>query len=330
MVTVAIAVALAAGPAAALETDPFYAWDQELSDSAPLINAKVNLEIEAVLAKIDASRGDKTRTCDDVVDAILRHFRLFIFHDVELWVTNTSLIERSPGDADEIRGFRERYIYHATNELDPVVWMPPSPTIEIGGVRIGTDKLTHFFSEGTYYRRWYLHAIEDGLGHDEAVERAVRRGIRMERRLLGWLASGVLSLADLEANEEGMLWLVGMCHADNPQLRRVDGRWTLDPPFDIRGFVSPDWDESWLPNLYTPSRWTKVRPVLESYCDDLTSAAVRQRREQYARSTRASVSMRIIRETIAEGRLPDPATFGIESLCATGTDPDAALALSRP
>jgi hypothetical protein len=327
---ITLVIALAAGPAAALETDPFYAWGSELSDATPWINAKVNLEIEEVLARLDASPRASSRSCDDAVDAILRHFRLFIFHDLELWVSNTSLIDRVPSDPDEVRGFRERYVYRATHELDPVVWMPPSPTIEIDGIRIGTDKLTHFFSEGSFYRRWYLGGIEDGLAHDDAVERAIRRGIWMERTLLGWYASGVLSLADLEANEQGMRWLVGMCHAERPQLRRVDGRWVLDPPFDVRTFVSPGWDESWLPNLYSRSRWAKVRPVLEGYCDLVDSGSVRERRERYRRRSRDSTSMRIVREAVAEGTLPDPSTFSIEHVCAHPADPAAAPGTSRP
>lgn len=329
-VSLALVLAAAPGPAPALETDPFYAWDRDLADAAPFVNARVNLEIGAVLERINASDLGTTRSCDDVVDAILRHFRLFIFHDLELWVTNTSLIERAPGDPDAVRNFRDHYVYRDTSELDPVEWMPPSPTIEVDGIRIGTDKLTHFFSEGSFYRRWYLDAIDDGVGHDEAVDLAIRRGIRMERTFLGWLASGVLSLADLEANEQGMHWLVGMCHGPSPELRLTDGRWTLSPPFDIRRHVAPSWDESWRPNLYSPSRWGKVRPVLSDYCDLVDSEQVRTRRALYASRDRESATARIVAAAVAEGRLPDPETFRIERVCAVDGEPKPLTAAARP
>ena len=60
-------------------------------------------------------------------------------------------------------------------------------TIELAGVRIGTDKLAHFFSEGALYYRFYRSALEDGLS-EEAAElrdspRVVRGGLaQLDRR----------------------------------------------------------------------------------------------------------------------------------------------------
>ena len=119
--SIAVILTLAGGPAAALETDPFYAWESELEDATPWINAKVNLEIEAVLARADASSRASSRSCDDVVDLILRHFRLFIFHDLELWVSNTSLFDRVPSEPDVIRGFRERFAQEALGHSSKAV-----------------------------------------------------------------------------------------------------------------------------------------------------------------------------------------------------------------
>jgi len=317
----AIAVAALTTPVASLETDPFYAWGRDIADSADALDARMNAEIGLVLERVNASRG-ASLSCDGVVDRILRRMRQFLFHRTELWLLNAPEIARVPDTPDDEREYRKRYLLHDTYALDVATWMPPSPTIEVDGIRIGTDKIAHFVSQGGYYRRWYLEAIADGRTPDEAAERAIRRGMWVERRLLGWSASGVLSLADLEANERGMRWLVGLCHGDAPGLALRDGRWTAVRPFAIRDHITPDWDEWWNPNLYTHRRWKKVLPVLREHCPMLDDPGVRAMRARYAAADRRSATERMVDEAIAEGRLPSREAFRIETVCA-GVNADA-------
>ena len=145
-VAIGFALALAAGPARALETDQFYAWKRPLRDATPTINAKINETIDGVLAAVNARADARTCSCRSVQKALRRGFVYPIFVRPELWATNTSAIDRIPATPGEELKFRHDYVYGAASVFDVVRWMPPSPTILVGGVRIGTDKLSHFFS----------------------------------------------------------------------------------------------------------------------------------------------------------------------------------------
>ena len=90
-----------------------------------------------------------------------------------------------------------------------------------------------------------------------------------EGLILGELASGVQSIADLEANHAGLIFYRDLCDVDDPILALDGEQWTIARPVDLRDYVTPRWDESYQPSVYNKSRWRKVRPVLETYCDRL-------------------------------------------------------------
>lgn len=314
---VAIAVGLlAAAPAAhALECDQYYAWGRPLQDSTGAINAKINLEIDTALDEVNAEDAGFALTCDEVAKRVEHRFKYFLFMPPEIWAMNSSLVDRVPSTpADELR-FREAYVYGRTNRFDTIRWMPPSPTVSIAGVRIGTDKLSHFFSEGAWYHLWYETFRRKGLDPEEAERRAVMRGILTEKTILGRAASGVISLADLEANYEGMKFYNGLCGGGDPMLQRISGAWHAVRRFDLGEHVGVEWDESWQPNLYTASRWKKVRPAIAAYCPMLADPQVEEERASYRRRERETFSEAIVRDLVAEGRLEDPEGFTVDAIC---------------
>lgn len=312
----ALVAATWTAPAAAIETDQYYAWGREIEDSTEILNAKVNSEILLVLEEVNAKPSWPALDCFDLAKRVHNHFRLFIFHDVELWANNTSLVDRVPATPEEELLFRRRYLYRSRNPFDVATWMPPSPTIEVAGVRIGTDKLTHFFSEGWMSYGWYRSGIAKGLSNEEAELRAINRGILLERSILGMAASGVFSPADLEANYQGMLFFRGLCEADSPALEKGSEGWRMKRPFDFRDYVSPEWDESWQPCAFSRRRWKKVEPMVRGYCPMLDSAAIVRQRAAYAREDRETVTEGRVRELVREGKLDDPRSFSIEQVCA--------------
>ena len=247
---------------------------------------------------------------------IRRKFSYLIFLKPELWATNTSLVAKLPGSREDELRFRNEYVY-AKNSLrvDVIRWLPPSPTIEVAGIRFGTDKLSHFFSEGAWLHTWYRGFLKKGLAPDEALRRALLRGVLTERTILGGTSSGVLSLADLEANAQGLAFWNGLCGGPDPGLERTPAGWRLKRRFDLRAVVSPEWDESWQPNVYTPARWKKVRPVLASYCEALRSPWVGALREEYARRDTTTLTETIVAGLVAEGKLADPSQFTIDAVC---------------
>ena len=302
-------------PARALECDQYFAWGRPLADATEAINAKVNEDITEALAEVNARSDREHLSCRAVEKRIVERFIYFIFLRPETWATNTSLVERVPATPEEELRFRKEYVYGSTSVLDIIRWMPPSPTISVDGIRMGTDKLSHLFSEGLWYHRWYRSFREKGLDHDAALRKAVLRGVLTERTILGGTSSGVLSLGDLEANEAGMRFYNSFCDAAEPNLRLGPEGWGVARPFDLALYVSPEWDESWQPNIFSASRWEKVRPAIAAYCGALGSEAVEEQRASYRARERSTISEGIVFDLVEEGKLADPTAFTIDVIC---------------
>jgi len=311
-----LAIAFLAVPAAALETDQFYAWTRPLNDATAAINERINADVAEALARLNAHHDAASCPCRTAENAIRNYFDYGVIARPELWATKTSLLDRVPATPEEEPRFRRAYLYGKTSPFDPVLWMPPSPTIEIAGIRIGADKLGHFFSDGAWTEGAYRRALQRGASEAEALTQAVRYSVATERSIWGTVTSGILSLGDLEANFQGLLFYRGLCGGAHPTLRRTPDGWRLERPFDIRDYVSPEWDESWQPNVYTRSRWEKVRPVMLRYCTLLQDPEVRRRRTGYAAQDRETPTETIVRQLVASGKIADPRQFSIEGACA--------------
>jgi hypothetical protein len=310
-----VALLVVSQGASALETDQYYAWRRPLEDVTDLFNAKVGLEISRVLDEVNRRRNGDALSCHETLIQLRRHFRMFIFHELELWATNSRLIDRIPGsDAEEVTFSREN-IYGTLRFTDMGSWIPTSPTIRINDVRIGADKITHFFSEGWWYYRFYLRKREDGGSVEESISRAIERGVFTERTILGKTTSGVFSAADLEANYHGLLFLVRMCEGDDTQLQRKSDGWRMTRPFDFRDYVTPEWDESYQPSHYTRRTWKKVRPQVARHCDELDSPEVQAQRARYAQRDTFTPTERRLAELIEAGKIPDPRDHSIETVC---------------
>lgn len=312
------------GPAAALETDQYYAWGRPLADSTDAVNAKFNLELKRAIASFPESRPPKS--CSEVSTAFRSRVRFLLLHEIQVWAWNTEFVARIPDGGAEQREYRRNNLYSNHPPIDTGTWMPFTPTIEVAGVRMGTDKLAHLVSSGWTYYREYRKAIENGETSEEAERIAVRRGITEERLILGGLASGVQSIADIEAGFGGLRFYRDLCGGDDPILKLEEGRWIISRPVDLRDYVTPRWDESFQPPVYSAGRWRKVRPVLDSYCDRLNDPQVIAARRRYRNRDRVTVVGEMVAERVAAGKLADPARFGIEAVCPV---PDPSLNPSR-
>jgi hypothetical protein len=193
--------------------------------------------------------------------------------------------------------------------------MPFTPTLEVDGIRFGTDKLAHLVSSGWTFYSVYRQGLAKGESPAEAERRAVRRGIVEESLILGKLASGVTAIADIESSYAGISFYRDLCDVEDPVLALRDDGWFISRPIDLRLYVTPRWDESYQPSVYTKGRWRKVRPVLESYCPRLADPKVRQMRERYRLRDHRSLVGEMIAERVADGELDDPAQFGIDAVC---------------
>lgn len=303
-------------PASALETDPYLSWGHELDDAIEPLNAKVNLEIEKVLDRLQHRRAAKRLSCNVVADHISAHFRTLIFHPIEIWASKSPLVDRwPPTEEEELRSKRENLLGNR-GPWDIGGWLPESPTIELNGVRVGTDKLAHFFSGGGSYYRFYKRFVAQGIPPEEAQREVIDRGIFSEKTFLGYGTSGVLSAADLEANFRGMQFLLDLCDGDDPQLQLVDGRYQKVRAFDFRQFVTVEWDESYNNSGFVKRRWRKVLPRLREHCARLSDPWVIAQRRRYAQRDRLTPTEARIAEQLAAGRIDDLSQFSLDAVCA--------------
>ncbi len=317
------------GSVEALETDQYWAWGRPLADSTDAVNARFNLELERAIASFPAARP--ATSCGEIVEAYRSRLRFLLLHDIQIWAWNTEWVARIPDGGGEQREYRATNLYSNHPLIDTGTWMPYTPTIEVGGVRFGTDKLGHLVSSGWNHYASYRKRIEHGESPEQAQRSAVQRGFIEESLILGNLASGIQSIADLEANFAGVFFYRDLCDAEDPILALDGGTWTIVRPVDLRDYVTPRWDESFQPSVYSPNRWRKVRPVLEGYCDRLDDPRVVAMWRRYRELDAESLVGRIVAEKVAAGTLADPSRFGIEAVCgATVPNDDRAAGPAAP
>jgi hypothetical protein len=321
---------LAPVAAPALESDQYYASARPIEDSSEVINAKINRQIRETLDHLNRRHARKPVSCGRAAQRISRAFKMFIFQDIELWVLNTSQVARIPSTPEEELHYRRVGLFRKSGPVDFGASLPPVPTIEIDGIRLGTDKLSHFFAEGWRYHRRYVRARKSGRDETGAVQRAMRIGFFLEKTVLGLRTSGVFSFGDLEANYQGMRFYRGLCEGDDPALAMEGNRWVLARPVDIREYVSPEWDESYRNSIFSRSRWRKVRPVLLGYCPLLVNPLTVERLEEYRTRDRETLTDSLVARMIAEGRLPDPAPFSLEANCAGAAQSVGAVLSTAP
>ena len=305
---------LVGGAADALEVDPYYSWGRSPADASEVVNAKFDLEIRAAVVAAEERLG-RPPTCEQVTRAVYRRLASKIFQPIDLWAVQTTLLERVPAGGDETLEYRRNNLYSDAAFLDIGMWMPITPTIQVDGVLIGIDKLSHFVSSGWRYRAAYLRARRDGLDAAAAQLQAIRWGILEERTINGSLSTGVLSRGDLEANHGGMRFYLELCAEGDPILALEGGRWEVVRPFDIRRYVGPEWDEGYQPSVFSGYRWRRVRPRLVGYCPRLAEPVVREQLARYQAADRVTPTEVLFQDLVAEGKVEDPDLFGLLANC---------------
>jgi hypothetical protein len=310
----ALAVAawlLLSASAHALETDQFYAWGKPIEDSTDYLNAWVRLQVQGAL---EPGRRKAPRDCEAAVELIQKRLQHSIYQPIEIWINSTDLVDRVPRGVEEYKDYRESYLLSKTYPLDTARGLQPSPTLEVNGIRLGSDKLAHFFSEGWWYYHWWLKNRDDYSAR-ELQREMLRYGVTLEKWVQGKLLSGVISPADMEANFQGFVFYLQLCNGDEPLLYQQNGRWLFSEAFDIGRYVSPEWDESWNANIYSELRWKGIRQTMAGYCPLLSSPWVERQRSRYAELDLQTPMEELIGEMVAAGDLPDPRTFDITTVC---------------
>jgi hypothetical protein len=161
------------------------------------------------------------------------------------------------------------WIYASTHAwLDPrkLVTAWRSGTIRAYGVYFGTDKLSHFHHMGRFYYSTWRENLAKGMSDEEAVRNVIMRysagGPLGENGLLGFIATGVYSNADLVANYMGFKFYRNLTEPvmlkgrEHPPLCVREGEfWRVNthvrPESGWFGaFVSDHWNEALNPNVF--------------------------------------------------------------------------------
>ena len=256
---------LAAASAFGYEIDPYTNRDVDIADSLTLLDERVN----AALDDIAASWTEKPNE-SRLIRAIYRQLGGIHWVDrLERWAVQSNAVAKLPNSRRQ--SIIHDYPLHAGRVASIFGF---GPTINVGGVYIGTDKIGHFFSQGRkFYRRYRRFG-------DEA--RAARWSVVTETGLFGRLTTGIRSNADLVANYEGYLFYRGLLHDGVVAGKTALFRWRQGRPVRQRAFTWRDhvnefWDEALNPNAYGPALLPVVEEHLLQLCEDFAARPERYR-----------------------------------------------------
>lgn len=277
----------------ALETDNYLTWVMELKDSKNMINQYVNNVIQESLEK--TNKRKKPRSCRVLTKKIGNKFRTVppFIHPLEDFLKANLTEDFIYPDSRKYRPisiYNDRYRWYLRfNGL--------AQNINVNGIYIGTDKLSHFVSTGRRYFNHYHKKLRKGFTVQEAIDSSIEFGLHNENSILGKWSSGVFSYGDMEANYQGLMFFLGLCSSDQENyLAFEEGKWIQKKQFDITKYISPYWDETYNLSRRNPKNWEKVAPFLkENYCPLKDSELVTKRFAYYDSFNHSSYSIEYIK-----------------------------------
>lgn len=251
------------------EVDSLYAAGKDINDSSQIINTYLNKKIEILIHDLPQSLQNKT--CENVSLYLMEELgtKDYFFFKVgalntplELWTENNIHIDRVPSLEIDSKTYSQNSIYAPELKFFGLWSTTVDPTINIGGIYIGAEKLSHFLGSGYEYYQKYLQVLEETNSKEEAKFEAIWWGIELEASIIGTWAVDIFSYADLEANYQGFTFAKDLCTQD--LLQYHSGRWEMTKQVDIRHYINPNWDEAYNPNSYTYSRQKRIKTNIEN------------------------------------------------------------------
>ncbi len=239
--------------AAAYETDQLTDRDQPLADAAPALDAWTTRKLVDIAADVNAAtrcEGSDARMQARLARAIHERLASKVHLDEHGLVRGLgydqimAFLEENP--TVERRSFHDRddiYALAKPTEAPILAVVGPCSTVQLAGVRMGTDKPSHFVDVGYDY---YRHSHKG-----RRPDRAVAWGTETERTFYGKATSSAFSFADLRANYDGYRFYAGLLGPDSPLQRDEDGCVELVSPFRWERWVDWEYDELQNPNTYT-------------------------------------------------------------------------------
>ena len=277
----------------AYETDQFSNRLNTITDSTPIMDARVNQSIEDAIADWKGPRKDSK-----VVDAI--YYDIGGVH----WVDKIERWAMKSDDIERLQASRRESIYqgHPIWATRVAGLFGVGPTIKLNNHYVGSDKLGHFLSQGRKFWRRYLKY------EDEA--RAAEHSAYTERALFGQMTTGVYSNADLVANYEGFRFYLSLFEDDvtpgKPAIRAWrDDHWEIQRPFTWADHVNEYWDEALNINHYDSLLYPHMKERLAEFCPQYHQAP-----EMFAIEDEQDLKVRY-----AHLQLRDTSELRLDNLC---------------
>lgn len=241
------------------EVDQFTSINAEIKDSRAPLNVWFNHALDFAIVQLNK----KNRSCS----------KDFLFENITLnmglhnWAAFEHELNTSHPEVDRAEVPNEKSIYKGVSKKDaPVVWSGLgccAPVLNVNGIRIGSDKLGHFFSQGlAYYTDSKLRSINQNellrehygiidapkvVDKSKSVgrKRAVLFSTFEEDGLYGLKTNGTKSYADIAAGYDGYLFWSSFYGEKNSLVKCENGKFKrTGKQFDWGEWVSKAWDES--------------------------------------------------------------------------------------
>ncbi len=248
------------------EVDHFSTSHIFLKDSTTELNRFVNKSIEDIVIKLNEKENCNKSTQISIADKLVSKFQGLgwrAFPRIETEIANgldskqkislsqNSSIYRNFGFS---QGFAAGLGLACCSDL-----------VKVNNIRLGTDKLGHFFLEGYYFyleslknQKSYLGKLERSfLAQRARIENNTYAELKIhmvnklsEENLFGFYMTGVYSYADKVANYEGTKFWKEFLAPNTKYLKCNKGKIHIKNKFDWKEFVNPMWDESINCNKY--------------------------------------------------------------------------------
>jgi hypothetical protein len=309
----------------AKEIDQLMAWNTTIEDSTVTVNKFYNDLITDFVAKNSNAGGGGRISCGwTIFKLTLTINGVYSKNTLGYFRSNKDAIKAFPAWEKTYEEIYEESIFNGVEMFHPDL----SRIIKVNDIKIGTDKVAHFFGMGFLYWLSYQKTyskFKRKLGHEaahkKAINAAISSGIKAEKGIIGWKSQKTASFADLEANYQGLKFLLNFCSGDDPMVKavKVPGklmkRWKMVKPFDFRNYVGPWWDESFYSNLYTPEAFEIIRPNMVKHCEMRRSSEIESLFTHYNTNHTPSYSVKYLSELIEKGELEDNYLHSIDHVC---------------
>lgn len=240
--------------AEASESDPWTYAYIPLSDSADLVSNRLQNLIQSVIDKVNAEQFKNDLQPEDTAleFAFFAEFRSSHIRDVTWGVFERCIGTNScPGWPlfERIQMYPEESVYHAGKWRYIPARFHLASVVEVCGVRMGADKLTHFFDDGFHY----FNAIRSKRKNLEPED--IRQlSMAFEQSYMGTRLTGIVSRADIEANLAGLRFYSDLFGGLLPIIgRNADGRLFMLRNPDVCDYVTVYFDERILLNEFVYS-----------------------------------------------------------------------------